>query len=682
MKKNELLIALSAIAALALSACGDDSSSGPGGDSSEALSSEALSSEGGTSQDVSSSSEEPFDPGEGNHAVRVSTFPADPAVEIGPAAANAVADGKSFKAWVKLPAQGGETTVYRQKGWNDAAHTVGDTVSLAKVSKDVKLVDTISVLRIVKPANGDVFAKGDSVEFEFEGTNLPNGVDVVLCPTRECAQSEKVLEDLPAEGGAFKFAMPSKWAAGDGYYLKAIVDANFWARAKNILVTDGAVGAWTPVPLQSEITKALPMTGIMLWSNDVRADYNEEIALEFGYIYPSKVVNGKKSDGTIDYDWSSFEATLNDVASRGHQMVALLAYENPKNAAIDPQVLGSTAVPAYIKALPDYHETFNVAGNDPTYYADWSNAELKWFVKQFITDFAAKYENDPRLAFLEVGFGHWSEYHIYGTPPDLGKNFPARDYQKEWALHLGATLHDLPWLVGIAAGSSAYSSPFGNDAAVRAMRFGLLDCTFMAMHHENGDCDSCGYNEDRWNEMDYGNHWQTAPNGGEISYWKYGSAWNYISAYDQTHNDWLNVEGYDHKNFLREEGIHGHTWAEMTAKYHITFMLSGNHMLQGDHGSEADVLRGSLASGYKFRVTSFARTATQAKVTVKNEGVAPIYRDAYIAVNGTRGGESLKGLLPGDSVTAMIPATGDLELAIECDHTLPGRPIQYLADLH
>ena len=32
MKKTELLIALSAIAALALSACGDDSSSGPGGD--------------------------------------------------------------------------------------------------------------------------------------------------------------------------------------------------------------------------------------------------------------------------------------------------------------------------------------------------------------------------------------------------------------------------------------------------------------------------------------------------------------------------------------------------------------------------------------------------------------------------------------------------------------------------
>ncbi|MBO7499926.1 MAG: hypothetical protein J6T45_01060 [Fibrobacterales bacterium] len=674
MKKTEFLIVLSAIAALALASCGDDSSSSSGDDSSE-----ALSSDGGTSQTASSSSEEPFDPGEGNHAVTVSVFPADSNVVVGPAAANAVADGKSFKAWVKLPAQGGETTVYRQKGWNDAAHTVGDTVSLAKVSKDVELVDTISVLRIVKPANGDVFAKGDSVEFEFEGANLPNGVDVVLCPTRECAQSEKVLEDLPAEGGKFKFAMPSKWAAGDGYYLKAIVDANFWARAKNILVTDVAAGDWTPVPLQSSITKALPMTGIMLWSNDPKPAYEEELALEFNYCYPAEVVKGKNSDGTIDYDWSGFDARLDSIAARGHQMVALLAYENPKNTAFGDS--GATAVPAYIKARSDYHETFYRPSDGPTWYADWSNAELKWFTKQFITDFAAKYENDPRLAFLEVGFGHWSEYHISSTPLDSGVNFPTRDYQKEWALHLGATLHDLPWIVGIAVGTKDYGSPFRDDAEVRALDFGLLDCTFMAMHHEEGDCAQCGYNEGLWKKMDYGNHWQTAPNGGEISYWTYGSDWAYVTAYDQAHNDWLNVKAYDQKNFLREEGIHGHTWAEMAAKYHLTFMLGGNDMLQGGHGSQENVLRGSLATGYRFRVTSFARTSTQARVTVKNEGVAPIYRDAYIAVNGTRGGESLKGLLPGDSVTAMIPATGDLTLAIECDHTLPGRPIQYLADL-
>ena len=659
MKKTELLIALSAIAALALSACGDDSSSGPEGDSSE-----ALSSEGGTSQTVSSSSE-PFDPGEGNHAVFVSTFPADSAVEIGPAAANAVADGKSFKAWVRLPARGGETTVYRQKGWNDAAHTVGDTVSLAKVAKDVKLVDTLSVLRIVKPANGDVFAKGDSVEFEFEGTNLPNNVDVVLCPTRECAQSEKVLEDLPAEGGKFKFAMPSKWAAGDGYYLKAIVDANFWARAKNILVTDVAAGDWTPVPLQSSITKALPMTGLMLWSNDPKPAYEEEIALEFNYCYPSQVVRGKNSDGTIDYDWSLFEARLDSIESRGHQMVVLLAYENPSNTALGDS--GTTAVPAYIKARSDYHETFYRSGDGPTWYADWSNAELKWFTKQFITDFAAKYENDPRVAFLEVGFGHWSEYHIYGTKVKPDTNFPSAAFQKEYAEHVDATLKSLPWIIGIAAGDP--SAPYKTDAELRSLNYGMLDDSFMHREHDISQGD--GYNEKCWNALDYTQHWQTAANGGEISFYDY----------EKYGTEYAVPEGqaYDHLYFLRPEGVHGRTWAQQAAKYHITFMLAGG-AVSGSYGTPAHFLQGALASGYKFRVTSFERTSSKARATVKNEGVAPIYRDAWVAVNGTRASRSLKGLLPGDSLTVTVPATGELDLAIECDHTV-GRPIQYLANL-
>ncbi|MBO7500306.1 MAG: hypothetical protein J6T45_03035, partial [Fibrobacterales bacterium] len=137
-----LFLSLSfALSGAFLASCGDDSSSsGPEGDSSEELSSADGSSEGGssaggnsdggTSQTASSSSEEPFDPGEGNHAVRVSTYPADARIAIRPAKASAVADGESFTAWIELPAgAGGDTVVYRNVGWNDAAHTTSDTVT-------------------------------------------------------------------------------------------------------------------------------------------------------------------------------------------------------------------------------------------------------------------------------------------------------------------------------------------------------------------------------------------------------------------------------------------------------------------------------------------------------------------------------------------------------------------------
>ena len=41
-------------------------------------------------------------------------------------------------------------------------------------------------------------------------------------------------------------------------------------------------------------------------------------------------------------------------------------------------------------------------------------------------------------------------------------------------------------------------------------------------------------------------------------------------------------------------------------------------------------------------------------MTVTNRGVAPIYHDAYLAVNGVRSERSLKGLLPGESRTDEI----------------------------
>ena len=677
MKKTELLIAFSAIAALTLAACGDDSSSsGPEGDSSEELSSADGSSEGGssaggnsdggTSQTASSSSEEPFDPGEGNHAVRVSTYPADARIAIRPAKASAVADGESFTAWIELPAgAGGDTVVYRNVGWNDEAHTTSDTVTVADVDADMDLVDTVSVLRLVRPRIGDSFVKGDTVTVEFAGHNLPNDVDVVLCPDRNCTQSKKVLSGLSAAGGTFEFVMPSDWDAGNSYYLKAIVDNNFWARAKDISVSDPVVdGGWTPVPLQSSITKALPMTGLVFWTTNYKNGYDDATALEFGYCYPASVVKGKNADGTLQYDWSSFENLLNQAAARRHQEVVRIAYENPTDAAWDG-VVGHTAVPMYIKkdsVRYNYHETTNTVYDNNVHYADWRSAELKWFTKQFLTDFAARYDNDPRIAFLEVGFGHWSEYHIYGTTIKPDTNFPSAAFQKEYAKHVDTTLKNLPWIIGIAAGDASIS-PYKNDAELRALNYGMLDDSFMHGQHDIDQGD--GYNEKCWNALDYTHHWQTAPNGGEISFYSYSD-----------HPE----KPYDHLYLLSPDGPHGITWAQAAAKYHITFMLAGS-AVSGSYGTPSHFLQGALASGYKFRVTSYAFNGRQARATVKNEGVAPIYRDAWVAVGGLRSGTSLKGLLPGDSLTVTVNASAnDLELTIESDH-LVGRPIQYLADL-
>ena len=401
------------------------------------------------------------------------------------------------------------------------------------------------------------------------------------------------------------------------------------------------------------------MTGLVLWSdNSKTSTYANSISMEYAYCWPSKVVKGQKSDGSIDYDWSWFESLLNSVSGRGHQAIVRFTYEYPNNTVVDSRVPGTTAVPAYIKAMPGYKETFASNPNDdgPTYYADWSNDSLKSFTRRFYADFARRYDNDPRLALLEVGFGHWGEYHICGTKLQLGTNFPDKEYQKSFLRHVDTLFKSLPWAVSIDAADDEYT-PIVGSSTLMGLGFGLFDDSFM--HSKNEKSQGDGYNEDNWISLNYANRWKNAPMGGEVSY--YSSS--------------------DQKNFLKPSGMYGVTWEQMASKYHVSFMIA-NDAPTGSYGTKERFLEASLASGYKFRVTAFERTDDQARVTIKNEGVAPLYRDAYVAVNGTRGGRSLKGLLPGESATVTIPATGNLDLTIESDFTVSGRPIQYQADLN
>ena len=69
-------------------------------------------------------------------------------------------------------------------------------------------------------------------------------------------------------------------------------------------------------------------------------------------------------------------------------------------------------------------------------------------------------------------------------------------------------------------------------------------------------------------------------------------------------------------------------------------------------------------------------------MTVTNTGVAPIYHDAFLTVNGVRSARTLKGLLPGESRTDEIPAGGESpKLTIESDRLVAGQSIDFEADL-
>ena len=407
--------------------------------------------------------------------------------------------------------------------------------------------------------------------------------------------------------------------------------------------------SFAPVSIQCQVDAVQPGTGLVLWSENAsnrHAAYGKTISLEYAYCLPCKVVTGK-DNGVVRYDWSSFNGWLKEVASRGHQAVVRFRYEYPGERSVDGQP-GTTAVPDYIKALTDYKETFYENEDGPTWYADWTNTELQWFTKQFYADFNAMYKNDPRIAYVELGFGHWSEYHIYGTPLQPGVNFPSDAYQKEFLTYVAGVL-EIPWLISIDA---ADSSPVVKDAALMALTFGLFDDSFMHKDHE-GD-----YNENCWNAIGKGTRWQTGACGGEISY--------YTSA--------------DQRNFLNPAGMYGVTWEQASAKYHISFMIA-NDAPGGQYGTPERFKEASMACGYHFALTGLYANEKQTAAYITNTGVAPLYRDAFLAVDGVRSTTSLKGLLPGDTLLVYIdkPTSGS-DLTIASDYILPAQTIQFDAN--
>ncbi|MCE3254298.1 MAG: hypothetical protein K0Q67_3318, partial [Cellvibrio sp.] len=260
-----------------------------------------------------------------------------------------------------------------------------------------------------------------------------------------------------------------------------------------------------------------------------------------------------------------------------------------------------------------------------TGFPDWSHPELQQATLDFYTAFAARYDHDPRIAFLQVGFGLWGEYHIYDPQVILGENFPSKAYQKTFLQHLTAQFEELHWSISIDAGERD-NTPIANDASLLALPFGNFDDSFM--HEEHAD-----YNASMWAVFDYTERYKLSPHGGELSYYS----------------------DFDQKNALNLTGMYGRTYEALSETFHITYMIGND---QPEYQSNERIKQAGMANGYKFHVTEFKASPSHARVSVTNRGIAPIYYDAFITVNGVRAQQSLKGLLPDESITVDINSGG------------------------
>lgn len=387
-----------------------------------------------------------------------------------------------------------------------------------------------------------------------------------------------------------------------------------------------------PIPLQAKVTHVQPMTGIVLWATNEKAR-TAPIQLEYSYLRYDQVVGARG-----EYHWEPVESLLNAIAGRKHQ--AVLRWH-------DTYVGKTSGVPAYIRSLPDYRGIVANSEKKRTGFPDWSHPELRRFLLEFFDRFAEKYDRDPRLAYLEVGFGLWAEYHIYDGPMTLGKTFPSLAFQREFAERLAERFHQTPWMISVdAAGDHA---PFATDTKLLALPFGVFDDSFNHARHKQE-------NEPNWDRLGR-DRWKIAPAGGEFSFF----------------------EPKDQRAALSATGPHGVEFSEHAAKFHISFMIGDG---QPRYQPPERIRGAGMACGYRFHVTKFVASASRSEVTIENTGIAPIYHDAFPTVNGVRSQVSLKGLLPNQSRDVPIMAGGDTPtLLIESDRLVPGQRIEFDADL-
>lgn len=393
------------------------------------------------------------------------------------------------------------------------------------------------------------------------------------------------------------------------------------------------------VALKSSITKVQPMTGIVLWDSNSK-NRTDDIQLEFSYMLYSDVC--KKKDV---FNWTPMDNLLADVASRSHQAVVRFRYVYPEEEC---------AVPDYIKKLEGYEETvYDVPDEGETKYPDWRCEELQRFHKEFHRRFAERYDTDKRLAFVQTGFGHWAEFHVYEGPYIPGKTFPSKEFQADFMRGMEEWFKETTWSISIDAAKSEDTDygPFTVDPSTLNLRFGNFDDSFMCVDHD-------GYNYECWSFFGE-NRYKRAPFGGEF---------NYYTKEDQKH-------------CLDKSGWRGRKFEDEVAKYHMTYIIGDG---QPGYQSWDRIREASLSMGYKFRVKDFRISGDKAAVLVSNVGVAPIYRDAWVAVDGVRSDWSLAGLMPGREKWVEVTVSGlssGSVVSIACDHLVLGQKISFLADI-
>eukprot|EP01134_Creolimax_fragrantissima_P006669 CFRG6669T1 len=379
------------------------------------------------------------------------------------------------------------------------------------------------------------------------------------------------------------------------------------------------------------IKRAQPFTGMLVWDNSGR-DYDFRLA--FMEVDPEKIV-----DSSGNYNWDWMEDRIKAMSSLQRHAILRIRFFAPSALHI-----------------PSNFDTVAVNYDGETLRApDWSSSRLQDFAIEFVNKFAARYDSDPRVAYVQLGFGFWGEFHLAGvkyTDSIKNKAFPPKEYVHRYLDNAREQFRTIKLSVSIDAGNDD-APDFGYLAEEgRRTDYGFFDDTFMNRGHSDVE----QMNAQAWNHLDWSNIAPTEVMGGTFGYDSSSVESQYLDS-DRVDPDTgvdYNLEYASRKYFISYLSVSG-VW---------------------DHLDKDDINRASRQLGYKFYVTKYGLSDDKTQIVVQNRGNAPLYFEAILRVDGKPIGY-INGIQPSESVrfTYSKKLSSIPEFTVECDKLFPDEPI-------
>ncbi|QDV15333.1 hypothetical protein CA51_52470 [Rosistilla oblonga] len=343
-------------------------------------------------------------------------------------------------------------------------------------------------------------------------------------------------------------------------------------------------------------------------------------SMEFNYLPLAKLVTGPGQ-----YDWQPMDAMLEDIASRGRQTVVRVFLEYPGRKNLIPQFLIDGGLKVH------YYMNTNTAPHPPAAIEtpDYEDPNLRKTMTDFIAAWGARYDGDPRLAYITAGLlGTWGEWHTYPKT----ELWASKQVQREILDAYVAAFPKTPVLLRYPAGPN---DELYYDSTTYP--FGYHDDSFAHSTLPTGRKQDDWYFWPKMLHAGLSQRWQTAPIGGEIRPEVWGCCFDKepCTAASQSFDECRDVT-------------------------HATWMMdTGLSRKKADADRYRRAIEAVQKMGYDLQVVAAAAKrqpdgSVKVQVTVENRGIAPFYHHGWTARLQIASDQKLIGELATDWSPRMI----------------------------